>query len=108
MPDHMASGHLTIRLHEALTSTSAPALCGAAREAAAGPDHIRNDLEDVKATDVGGLRRQRPATRRPARWRRGAGVRVGVMPSAGVYRALRGAAILEELPLESPGVNPPD
>ena len=100
----MASGHLTIRLHEALTSTSAPALCGAAREAAAGREHIWIDLEDVKVTDVVGL----AATLQSARFLQAAGVRVSVMPSAAVYRALLAAAILEELPLESPGVNPPD
>ena len=99
----MTSG-LTIRLHEALTSAIAPALCGAVRDVAAGREHIWLDLEDVKVTDVVGL----AATLQACRFLQAAGVKVSVMPSAAVYRALLSAAILEELPLERHGVAPPD
>jgi hypothetical protein len=99
----MTSG-LTIRLHEALTSAIAPALCAAARDVAAGRDHIWLDFEDVKVTDVVGL----AATLQSCRFLQAGGVKVSVMPSAPVYRAMLNAAILEELPLERPGVVPPD
>jgi len=99
----MTSG-LTIRLHEALNSAIAPALCAAAHDAAGGRDHIWLDLEDVKVTDVVGL----AATLQSCRVLQAGGARVSVMPSAAVYRALLSAAILEELPLEPPGAGPAD
>jgi [ribosomal protein S5]-alanine N-acetyltransferase len=99
----MTSG-LTIRLHEALNSAVAPALCAAARDAAGGRDHIWLDLEEVKVTDVVGL----AATLQSCRVLQAGGARVSVMPSAAVYRALLSAAILEDLPLEPPGAGPAD
>ena len=98
------TSELTIRLHEALTSAIAPALCGAARDAAAGRDHIWLDLEDVKLIDVVGL----AATLQACRVLQAGGARVSVMPSAPVYRALLSAGILDELPLERHGVAPSD
>ncbi|HEX9821100.1 MAG TPA: GNAT family protein [Methylomirabilota bacterium] len=92
-----------IRVHEALTSAIAPAVCAAARDVAAtGPGHVWIDLEDVKVTDVVGL----AATLQTCRFLHARGARVSVMPSAAVHRALLGAAILDELPLERPGVAP--
>jgi RimJ/RimL family protein N-acetyltransferase len=99
----MTSG-LTIRLHEALTSAIAPALCMAAHDAAGGRDHIWLDLEDVKVVDVVGL----AAALQACRLLQAGGARVAVMPSAAAYRAMLSAAILEELPLEPPGLAPPD
>jgi RimJ/RimL family protein N-acetyltransferase len=96
---------LTIRVHDALTSAVAPSLCSAAREAvSAGRRHVWLDFEDVKYTDVVGL----AATLQACRFLQGHGVETSVMPSAMVYRALLGAAVLDDLPLVRPGVGPPE
>jgi len=99
----MRSG-LSIRVHDVLTSDIAPEVCQAARDAGAGPGHVWLDLEDVKVTDVVGL----AATLQACRFLQASGVRVSVLPSAAVYRALLNAAILEDLPLERRGVEPPE
>lgn len=99
----MPSG-LRIRVHEELTGAIAPALCAAARDAVAGVEHVWIDLEDVKVADVVGLAAMLQAGRRlQAR-----GLRVSVMPSAVVFRALLNAGIVDELPLEQRGVEPPE
>jgi hypothetical protein len=98
------NSELRIRVHDVLTSDIAPGLCRAARDAGAGPGHVWLDLEDVKVTDVVGL----AATLQTCRFLQASGVRVSVMPSAAVYRAVLSAAILEDLPLEQRGVEPPE
>jgi hypothetical protein len=98
-------GHpLRIRLHEGLTSAIAPALCEAASKAVGSVEHVWLDLEDVKVTDVVGL----AAVLQTCRVLQAGGAQVSIMPSAAVYRALLSAAIVEELPLERRGVEPPD
>lgn len=57
----MTSG--LIRLHEALTSASVPALCGAAHDGASVRDHVGLGLEAVKAVHVVGLGAALPACR---------------------------------------------
>jgi hypothetical protein len=57
----MTSG--LIRLHDALTSASVPALCGAAHDGASVRDHVGLGLEAVKAVHVVGLGPALPACR---------------------------------------------
>jgi RimJ/RimL family protein N-acetyltransferase len=86
--------------HEALTSLEAPAFCRTVRESlATPPEHLWINLEDVKVADVTGP----AALHQAVRLCHTRGVRVSILPSPMIYRALLTAGILEELPLEGPG-----
>jgi RimJ/RimL family protein N-acetyltransferase/ABC-type transporter Mla MlaB component len=89
--------------HEALTSLEAPAFCRAVRERLATPPaRLWINLEDVKVADVAGP----AALLQVVRFCQTRGVRVSILPSPMIYRALLTAGILEELPLEGPGAGP--
>ena len=94
---------IEIVVHEGLTSLALPAFCQRVRAALAlEPSRLWLNLEDVKATDVGGLAVLLQAARRSE----AVGVKVSVLPSPAVYRALLNACLLEELPLEGIGAGP--
>src|SRR2546430_16087689 len=90
--------------YESLTSLAVPAFCQAVRESLqAPPAHLWLNLEDVKVVDVAGPAALFQAVRRcQAR-----GVRVSILPSPAIPRALLVAGILPELPLEGPRPGPP-
>lgn len=88
-----------VKLAEALTLAEARRFCeGLSAMLDGSRARIWVDLEDVKAVDVVGVAALRQAVRR-ARER---GVPLTVLPSPAVYRALLGAAILEEIPYQGP------
>lgn len=92
-----------LRFAEALTCGTAAALCAAVgRRAAAANGRLWINLEEVKAVDVAGLAALLQAVRRAE----ARGATVAVLPSPVVYRALLGAGILDELPLEGAGAGP--
>src|SRR5207302_4686081 len=90
--------------YESLTSLAVPAFCQAVRESLLKPPaHLWLNLEDVKVVDVAGPAALLQAVRRcQAR-----GVRVSILPSPAIHRALLVAGILPELPLEGPGAGSP-
>lgn len=97
------AGEIELRFQEALTCRTASTFCEAVAERLlAAPRRLWINLEEVKATDVVGLAALLQAVRRAESAR----VPVSILPSAGVYRALLNAAILDELPLEGPGAGP--
>ena len=99
------SGNPEIELvfHEALTSLDAPAFCRTVRESlATTPGHLWINLEDVKVADIAGP----AALLQAVKLCHTRGVRVSILPSPMIYRALLTAGILEELPLEGPGAGP--
>ena len=86
-----------------LTGFTANAFCRRVRTALdAAPGRLWLDLEGVKAADVVGLAAVLQAVRRA----QAAGVPVSVLPSAGLWRALLTAGLLDELPLDGPGAAP--
>lgn len=97
------AGEVELRVHEALTCRTAAAFCGAVDERLrAAPRRLWINLEEVKASDVVGLAALLQTVRRAE----SAGVPLSILPSAGVYRALLNAGILDDLPLEGPGSGP--
>jgi RimJ/RimL family protein N-acetyltransferase/anti-anti-sigma regulatory factor len=101
--DAARAGEVELRVHEALTCRTAPAFCRAVEERLLlAPRRLWINLEEVKATDVVGLAALLQAVRRAE----AAGVALAILPSAGVYRALLNAGILDEMPLEGPGAGP--
>jgi RimJ/RimL family protein N-acetyltransferase len=97
------AGEVELRLHEALTCRTAPAFCRAVEERLhAAPRRLWINLEEVKANDVVGLAALLQAVRRAEAAR----VPLSILPSAGVYRALLDAGILDDLPIEGPGSGP--
>jgi RimJ/RimL family protein N-acetyltransferase/ABC-type transporter Mla MlaB component len=94
---------IEIVVHEGLTSLALPAFCQRVRAALTlEPSRLWLNLEDVKATDVAGLAVLLQTVRRSE----AAGVKVSVLPSPAVYRALLNACLLDELPLEGIGAGP--
>src|SRR2546429_9100221 len=99
------SGNPEIELvfHEALTSLDAPAFCRTVRESlATTPGHLWINLEDVKVADIAGP----AALLQAVKLCHTRGVRVSILPSPMIYRALLTAGVLEEPPLQGPGAGP--
>jgi hypothetical protein len=97
------AAEIEIIVHEGLTSLALPAFCQRVRAALAlEPSRLWLNLEDVKATDVAGLAVLLQTVRRAD----AADVKVAVLPSPAVYRALLNACLLDELPLAGVGAGP--
>ena len=80
-----------------LTGLTAPVFCRRVSTALeTSPGRLWLDLEGVKAADVVGLAAVLQAVRRA----QAAGVPLSVLPSAGLWRSLLAAGLLDELPLE--------
>jgi len=94
---------IEVVVQEGLTSLALPVFCQRVRASLAlAPARLWLNLEDVKATDVAGLAALLQAVRRAE----AIGVKVSILPSPAVYRALLTACLLEELPLEGVGAGP--
>jgi RimJ/RimL family protein N-acetyltransferase len=97
------ASEIEIVVHEGLTSLGLPAFCQRVRAGLAlGPSRLWLNLEDVKATDVAGLAALLQAARRAE----ALGIKVSILPSPAIYRALLSACLLDELPLEGIGAGP--
>src|SRR5256886_16950435 len=99
------SGNPEIELvfHEALTSLDAPAFCRTVRESlATTPGHLWINLEDVKVADIAGP----AALLQAVKLCHTRGVRVSILPSPMIYRALLTAGIPAELPPAGPCPGP--
>jgi RimJ/RimL family protein N-acetyltransferase/ABC-type transporter Mla MlaB component len=97
------ASEIEIVVHEGLTSLGLPAFCRTVREALdVAPSRLWLNCEGVKALDVAGLAVLSQAVRRAE----ARAVKISILPSPTVYRALLSARLLDELPLEEIGAGP--